>query len=150
MCGLVGGPGFLPFRLRTRATVNCIPRIRNFGGNIERCIVPAKGFPHFGDLVVAERRPVGAGRALFVWRTIADDGLAANHRRAFGIRYRRFDGGCNNGTIVAVDMINNLPAVRFESLCCIVREPAFGLPIDRNAIVVVETDQFAKFKRARQ
>ncbi len=45
---------------------------------------------------------------------------------------------------MTVDVANNVPAVSFETHCCVVGEPAFNVTIDRNTVVIVERNQFTQ------
>ena len=49
-----------------------------------------------------------------------------------------------------VDVRDDVPVVALESLGRIVREPTFDLAVDRDAVVVVEDDEFAEPVRARE
>ena len=51
---------------------------------------------------------------------------------------------------MAVDGINHIPAVGFESLGRVVDEPRRDFTVNRNAVVVVKRDQFIEFPRACQ
>ena len=51
---------------------------------------------------------------------------------------------------MAVDGINHIPAVGFESLRRVVNKPRRDFAVNRNAVVVVKRDQFIKFPRTGQ
>ena len=60
------------------------------------------------------------------------------------------DRGVDCFDIVAVDMGNDVPAVRFEASRRIVGEPALGLAVDRDAVVVVERGELGQSQRPRE
>lgn len=51
---------------------------------------------------------------------------------------------------MAVDLVHNVPVIGFKAFCRVVGKPAFGLPVDGDAVVIVEANQLAEPQRARQ
>ena len=88
--------------------------------------------------------------ALLVRRAETDDGLAADQRRLLGVLAGSLDGGLDLVGIVAVDIADDLPAVRLETLGRVVGKPAFHFTVDGDAVVVVEGDQLAQTQGACQ
>ena len=87
---------------------------------------------------------------MFVWRTKADYGFAANQSWLIILGHSLIDGGRDGGAAVAVDVCNNVPTVGLESLCGIVGEPAAYFTVDRNIVVIVECDKLAEFQSTCQ
>src|SRR3954454_20931974 len=109
----------------------------------ERRVLPAERAACGGNLVLAERRAVAIGVSCFGHRTLADDRLAAHERRTLGgvrLTERRVD----RVDIVAIDITNDLPAVRLEALRRVLGEPAASLAVDRDPVVVVEHHELRK------
>ena len=79
-----------------------------------------------------------------VRRAITNDGLAADQGRlvvdGFGIANCCID----SIGIVAIDVADNMPAVCFIALGNIFLEPAFGVTVDADAVVIPESDQLAE------
>ena len=86
--------------------------------------------------------------ALLARRAGTDDGLAADQAgfASFGTGSEQclLDGL----GIVAVHIGNDMPAVGFEALRRVIGEPAFDVAVDRDAVVVPESDQLAQAERA--
>src|SRR4029077_19710414 len=82
------------------------------------------------------------------WRTLADNRLALYERRTVRDGVRAADRSVDCVDIVAVDIGNDVPAVRLETPRRIVGEPALGLAVDRNAVVVVEDGELPEAQRA--
>ncbi len=91
---------------------------------------------------------MGTGRALLVRCAEADDRFAANQRRTCAVRQRLLDGPRDRGAVVPIDAIDYLPAVCLESARGIVGKPPADLAVDRDLIVVIQTDELAEFQRA--
>ena len=91
---------------------------------------------------------MGRFRPLFVGRAPADDGPATDHGRP--VRNRAcFDNRLPHGVgIESVDFGHDVPAVRSEALRRVVRKPALDFAVDRDAIVIVKTDELAELERA--
>ena len=45
---------------------------------------------------------------------------------------------------MAIDGRDDLPTVAFKTLRCVISKPTFNFTIDRNTVVIVESDQLAK------
>ena len=86
--------------------------------------------------------------ALLVRRAPADDGLAADDGRLILAILRLLDRGGNRIGIVPVDVLHHVPAVGFEALRRVFGEPAGGLAVDGDAVVVVEHDELAELQVA--
>ncbi len=106
-------------------------------------MVPVQFLAGQGDLVVTQWRAVAVFLALLVRRTEANDGLAADQGRLLALA-SGVDGHLDFIGIVTVDVADDLPVVRFETLGRVVGEPAFHFAVDGDAIVVVEGDQLAQ------
>jgi hypothetical protein len=63
---------------------------------------------------------------------------------------RGLHGGIDCVDVVAVDVRDHVPAVRFETLRRVVREPALHVAVDADAVVVVERDELAELPRSRE
>ena len=61
---------------------------------------------------------------------------------------RLLDGRADGGDVVPVDPRLHVPAVSLEPLGRVVGEPALGLAVDRDAVVVVADDELAQAQRA--
>jgi hypothetical protein len=68
------------------------PARQNRLRHLEGRVTPAKLLPRALDLILAERRAVGCGGALLLWRAITDDGAAGDQRRPVGRGARIRDG----------------------------------------------------------
>ena len=64
-------------------------------------------------------------------------------RAAFAGAPRRIDGRGDGVHVMSVDLGDDVPAVGFEPPRRVVGEPALDMPVDGDAIVVVERDQLA-------
>ena len=123
-----------------------IPVAANVVGNHERLVRPVELAAGRGDLVRAERRAVRRLGALLVRRAVADDRLAADQRRPILLRRRLRDRRLDRLRVMAIDVADDLPAIRFEALRRVVGEPAVHFAVDRDAVVVVERDQLAELE----
>ncbi len=47
--------------------------------------------------------------------------------------------------VMSVDIIDDLPAIGFESCCSVISEPSADLTVDGNLVVVVEANELAEF-----
>ena len=146
----IGGEQLVPGRLLLLAARARVPAGVDLLRHFERAVVPAELVARQLDLVLAERRAVGLGRALLVRRTETDHGLAADQGRVGGLRARRLDRLAHLVGIMAVDVAHHLPAVGFEAGGGVVAEPAAHLAVDGDAVVVVEHDQLAQAEGAGQ
>ena len=61
----------------------------------------------------------------------------------FGVGQRLIDCCSDCAAVMSVDVIDNLPGVRFESTCSVISETATDLAIDRNIIVIIQADELA-------
>ena len=66
------------------------------------------------------------------------------------VRFGLANGRVNFIGVVAIDIRDHLPAIRGETHRRVVAKPAFDFAVNRDAVVVVERDQFAQTERARE
>ena len=52
--------------------------------------------------------------------------------------------------VVAVDVADHVPAVRFEAFGRVISEPSLDMPIDGDAVVIVQRNEFAETERSSQ
>ena len=90
------------------------------------------------------------GRTLFVRRTVSNNRLATNQRRTLCLGPSGIDRRSHCAAVVAIDIVDDLPAIRLKSFRRVVREPAVRFAIDGNAVVVVQANQLAEFQRTGQ
>ena len=121
-----------------------IPRAGDVLGNLEGRMRPSQRFTARGNLVITKRRTVRARSALLVRRAEANDGLAGNQRGPLCVGHGGVHGGSYSGGVMSIDIGNDLPAVRFKTLYRVVGKPGVGLAVDRDPVVVVETNELAK------
>ena len=88
------------------------------------------------------------GRAGLRRRALGDHRLAADQRRTIGDRVGRPDCRVDGFDVVAVDMRDDVPAIRFEPARRVVGEPTARLSVDRDAVVVVENRKLPQAPRA--
>ena len=148
--GAVGIKQLLPFGLARCAGGAGVPAGVDVGGNFERAALDAQRGARGGDFVLAERGAVHIVRAGLVWRTFADDRLAADQRWLVALRFGGTDRGVDGVDVVAVDVADDVPAIGFKALGCVIREPAFDMAVDGNAVVVIEGDQLGQLPGAGQ
>ncbi len=128
----------------------CGPRPRRCPRNLERRGSPAEFHARGGNFLHTQRlamRGLGAG---LVGRTKADGRAAADERRLVAALQCRFNGGGHCIRILPVDRAQHVPAIGFEALRRVVAEPAFGVAIDGDVVVVVEGDELVQMQRAGQ
>ncbi len=109
---------------------------------------PAQLFAGQRHFVVAQRRAVRVMGASFVRRAEADNGFAHQQRRFVAYRFRFVNRLRDSVRVVAVYAAHHVPAVGFKALRGIVGEPAVDMTVDRDAVVVIEGDQFAQLQGA--
>ncbi len=109
---------------------------------------PAERRARGRHFLLAERGAVHVFGPALVGRALADDRLAAQQRRPVGDRLRRLERGIDRLHVMAVDVRDDVPAVRREALRRVVGEPALHVAVDRDAVVVVERDELAEPPRA--
>jgi hypothetical protein len=134
----------LPFGLGRGAGGARVPGAVDLLGDLERRVGPVERRARGGDFLVAERGAVDGFRARLVGRALADHGAAADERRTRAFGERLVDGRGDRGRIVAIHARDHVPAVGLEALRRVVAEPALDVPVDRDAVVVVEGDQLAQ------
>ena len=106
----------------------------------------ARGF----DFGIAQCSTVYVVRAFFVRRALADDGFANNHRWLVGDGFGFLQRFFYRLRVVAVNIADHVPVISFEALAGIVGEPGFHVAINRNAVIVVKSDQLAQAPSAGQ
>ena len=110
---------------------------------------PAELLARARNLLLAERRTVGCGRAGLARRAIADDGAAGDQRRLVGYGPRILDGQGDGFRIVAVDA-GGMPVRGPEALDLVVGDGEAGRAVDRDLIVVEQHDEAAELEMAGQ
>ena len=147
----VGREALRPLLFQLRAAGPRVPRGGDGVRDHEGREVPIERRARGGDFLLAQRCAVSIGGPRLVGRALADHRLAADElrpARSRAVRLGRRDRGVHGLHVVAVDVRLHVPAVRLETPRGIVGEPALGLPVDRDAVVVVEHDQLAETPRA--
>ena len=144
MGGFVGGKGFVPLTFAGFASGFGVPVGIDRFGDLEGLGRPAQGFAGQFDFFSAQRLTVGFGGACTVGRAFADGGLADNQSG-----FVRADlGGGNRGRhgsgVMAVHSVDHVPAASGKALGRVVDEPRGDLTVDRDAVVVVEGNQFVQ------
>ena len=109
---------------------------------------PAEAGPRRRDLLGAERGAVGGRRSLLVGRPVADR-RPARDQRGPGLVARGGEGRGDRVGVVTVDA-HGAPAAGREPRQRVVAGRERGRAVDRNAVVVVEDDQSAQAKVARE
>src|SRR5712691_10786093 len=146
----VGGESLVPCSFQLSAALSRVPALVDVRRHFERRVTPADVFARGLDFFFAERRAVSVVASRLFWCGFRDHRLAADQRRSRGIgpcvANRRFD--CIE--VVTVHPANDLPAVRGEALRRLVGKPPRDGPVDRDAVVVVERDEFSQSQRARK
>src|SRR5262249_43998121 len=137
----VVGEARLPVALQTCAARARVPALVHRVWNLERRIDPAKRLARELHLFLAQRLAVRELRAGAVGRALADDGLAADERRTIADAVRFADGGGDRLHVVPVDMGNDMPTIGGKTPGRVVGEPALGLAVDRDPVVIVEGDE---------
>ncbi len=112
--------------------------------DLERRIFPADVLAGRLDFCIAQCSAVHVVRARLVWRTYANNRLAADQRRLVGYFLGFFDRGIDRLRIVAFDVAHHVPAVSFETLRGIVGVPAVDVAVDGDVVVVPECGQLAQ------
>ena len=139
-----------PLRLVTLAPGTRVPAGADVGRHLEGGMRPVDGEAGRGDFRGSQRLAVHRLRAGLGRRTKADHGLAADQRRLAGLAACLADRTPDRLRVVPVDGADHLPAVGLEAPRGVVGEPALDLAVDRNAVVIVESDQLAEAERAGQ
>ena len=140
----------LPLRLAEGAGAVGTPAGIDFFGNLERAVLPAQRGAGGGQLVGTQRRTVrgllaGLGRG-----AETDGGSAADQGRLVVLRQRRLDPGLDAVGVMTIDATHHIPAISLEARGGVVGEPAIGVAVDGDAVVVPEADQLAQAPGAGQ
>ena len=142
-------------RLRPRA-LRLAPGGAGIGGlihvlrNLKGRIVPANFLAHQRNFLRAQRLAVRLGRALTVGAAVADGRLADDERGAPRALPRRGNGFVHSGYVVPVHGTQHIPAIGLEARRRVIGKPGGDLPINADAVVVVERNQLVQPPRARQ
>src|SRR5690606_32619857 len=139
-----------PLLLAHQACIAGAPTSGNGLRNLEGRVRPAQVLAGGGDLVLAQGGAVGGLLALLVRRAEADGGAAADQGRAFAVGLGGADGLGDLLRVMAVHLADDLPAIGLEAGGGVVGEPAAGVAVDGNAVVVPEADQLAQAPSAGQ
>ena len=144
---------FVPRGFLRRATPTCIPaRVHRFG-NFKRRIFPAERHARRGNFFRAQWSAVCATGVGFFRRAFTDDGFAADQYRLRGFSLRLLDRRIHGVSVVTIHIANHTPTVGLETLWRVISKPLFYVMffrIYRNAVIVVERDQFAQPQGAGQ
>src|SRR5690606_33611676 len=143
----------LPFGLLLPPFFLAIPVCVDFGRYLERRVGPVQGLAGRFDLGGAQWRPVYFFGTRGIGCALADDGAAANERRALALLRQGLcldDGGIDRGNIVPVDTGQDIPAIAFKTLGGVIAEPVLDPPINGNAVVVIKNDELGQLQGARQ
>ena len=148
--GLVLGELVVPQRFEALTLGLTIPTGIDVSGDFKRGMIPADVLAGGFDFVVAQRGAVHVVGAFLVGRALADHGFAADQRglvgAGLGLLNRRLK--CNN--VVTIHARNHVPAIRFKALGGIVGVPVLDVTIDRDAVVIPESDQLVQLPGAGQ
>ena len=158
--GSIGIKGVLPAGMALGAHLSGIPGRVQVGRDLEGRLGPAQGFAGGNDFLGTQRFAMGLGRAGPVGRTLADDGLAdddggrkAQLAHAFAVDDRpaslapvaRLRDGLGHGPgIMAVDRVDDVPAIGSKALGHVLAVPALDVAVDGDAVVVVEHDELGQ------
>ncbi|MNS69008.1 hypothetical protein D3C71_1533650 [compost metagenome] len=134
---------FVPRLLRFLAVLARIPGFIDLFRDLKGRVFPAQFLSRQGHFLFAQRRAVRFFFTRFVWRAEANHRATDNQRRFVRHALRFENRFFYRFRVVAVDFMYHVPVVGFEAFCRIVGEPAVSFPVDRDAIVIVKTDQFA-------
>mmetsp|Transcript_9518 Transcript_9518/g.28765 ORF Transcript_9518/g.28765 Transcript_9518/m.28765 type:complete len:494 (-) Transcript_9518:3-1484(-) len=108
-------------------------------------VLPAEVVAGGLHLLRAERGSVDGVRVGLVRRPVADDGRHLEQRGLVGDGLGLLDGVLDGLEVgVAVDDVDDVPAVRLEALRDVLGEGNLGVSVDRDVVVVVEGDQLSK------
>ena len=144
---ILGGIGVeqrIPLGFQRLAGLDLVPAGIDVGGDLERTVRPFQRSARGVQLFLAQRRAVAGLLAGLVRRTEADRGAAADQRGLVGSLQCGVDGGLDLDRVVAVDVAHHLPAIGLEAGGRVVGEPAVGVAVDGDLVVVPEADQLAQ------
>ncbi len=127
-----------------------IPGGVDFIRNLKRGQGPADIGAGGLHLISPQGAAVGGGGALLVGRTPTDHRLTADQAGGILLRLRRQHCGANRLRIVAVHLINHVPAISTETGRRIVCKPTGHIAVDGYAVVIVKGDQLAEPEGSRQ
>ncbi len=122
----------------------CIPSIINILWNFKRQVMPTNMRACCSNFFITQSCAMHIMRIGFIRRAQTNDSFATNHARFILYFFSRFDCRLNCYRIMPVYIRYNVPAVCFKSFRGIIGEPSFNVPIDRDAIIIIETNQFTQ------
>ena len=146
----VGGKLLVPGLLGLFTRLTGIPGSVDLFRDLKRRMFPPQLLPGQRDFLLAQRRAVRLLFARLIRRAEADDRAADNQGRFILHALRFLNRFFHRLRIVTVDLVHYVPVVGFKAFCRVVGKPAFGLPVDGDAVVIVEANQLAEPQRARQ
>src|SRR5450759_897161 len=147
----VGGQLLAPIRGELLTLGDCLAESGKNRVRYEemRLRIPAVGNLGAADFFLAERRAVGLLGVVLRRRAESD---VRPHGDQAGplIAPRRLDRGPNRDHVVAVLYPGRVPAIRIETLQCLVGESEGRGPVELDVVVVVEVDKLAQLQMPRQ
>ena len=118
-------------------------------GNGEGFLLPIVEFTHSLDGVVTQRFAVCAC-GICLRRSVGNLSADDDQRRMFGVRLGVFNRLGNRFGVLAVCYILHRPAIGLEALADILGEREAGVAFNGDLVTIVEQNQLAKSKMARQ
>ena len=88
--------------------------------------------------------------ALLVGRAPADHSTAADKRGACRIGLGLIDRLGDRLRIMAINILNDLPAIGAKTRWRVIGKPTLNIAVDRNAVVIPKSRQFAQTQGARE
>ncbi|GCN53675.1 hypothetical protein ExPCM1_03506 [Escherichia coli] len=138
----------IPFLLNLRAFLGRIPCGINFTRNFERGIRPLQTFTHQRHFICTQRRAVAIVAVGFIWRTKTDNRFAAQQTGLIRDAFRFTHRSIYLFWIVTINAFNDMPAVGTKTGSRIFSKPAFYVTIDRNTVIVPDSNQIAELQRS--
>ena len=111
---------------------------------------PAQGLLGGRQLLLAQRAAVGGEIVVLVRTAEADMRPHQDQRRRQGFGLRLADGRGDFFGVIAVGDLHGVPAISVEALAHVFSEDQAGGAAQRNAVLVVQVDQFAELQVAGQ
>ena len=146
----VASEAAFPLLLARFTGVAGIPGGVNRLGDMERRVLPAQLLTCQCHFFVTQRCAVSFFFALLVGGTKTDNGFADDQAWLVVMALRQLNGRLDLIRLMAVDVRHHVPAVGLKTLGRIVGKPAFDFAIDRDAVVVIKSNQFAQLLSACQ
>ena len=101
-------------------------------------MVPTELLTSGPDLIITERRAITNNR------------FRADQCRTLCFRSSRLEGLVDRARVLAVDIAQDMSAIRLEAFGRVIREPAAHVAINGNPVIVVHPDQLAETQGASQ